>query len=104
YSLDEGTGSVAGNSSGTGPSGTIANASWTSGRFGQALYFTGTGEVNVGDVGFSGPFTVEGWFQTRSLYSGTCGSFVMKVRDYGFESCGGQFVGGVGANNGWDAR
>src|SRR4030095_9278626 len=34
----------------------------------------------------------------------TCGSFVMKVRDYGFELCGGQFVGAVGANNGWTAR
>ena len=103
YGLNEGTGSVVGNSSGTGPSGTITNATWTTGRFGQALSFTGNGEVNFGDVDFSGPFTVEGWLQTRSLYSGTCGSFVMKVRDYGFEICGGQLGGKVAANNAWTA-
>src|SRR5262245_17212438 len=90
FSLDEGTGSVAGNSSGTGPSGTITNATWTGGRFGQALAFSGNGEVNLGDVDFTGAFTVEGWFQTKSLYSGTCGSFVMKASDYGFEICNGQ--------------
>ncbi len=104
YSLDEGTGSVVGNSSGSGPSGTVTNATWTGGHFGQALSFAGNGEVNLGDVDFSGPFTVEGWFQTRSLYTGTCGSFVMKVRDYGFELCGGQLAGAVGANSAWTAR
>ncbi len=41
YSLDEGTGSVAGNSAGTGPSGAITNATWTAGHFGQALSFAG---------------------------------------------------------------
>jgi len=104
YGLNEGTGSVVGNSSGTGPSGTITNATWTTGRFGQALSFAGNAEVNFGDVDFSGPFTAEGWFQTRSLYTGTCGSFVMKVRDYGFEICGGQLGGKVGANNAWTAN
>ncbi len=104
YGLNEGTGSVAANSSGAGPSGTITNATWTTGRFGQALSFTGNGEVNFGDVDFSGPFTVEGWFQTRSLYMGTCASFVMKVHDYGFEVCGGQLAGAVAANDAWTAR
>jgi hypothetical protein len=104
YSLNEGTGTVAGNTSGSGPSGTITNATWTTGKFGQALSFSGNGEVNLGDVDFTGAFTVEGWFQTRSLYSGGCGSFVMKVHDFGFEVCGGQLSGEVGANGAWTGR
>jgi regulation of enolase protein 1 (concanavalin A-like superfamily) len=104
YSLDEGTGSVAGDSAGVVPSGTITNATWTAGRLGQALSFAGNGEVNLGDVDFSGQLTVEGWFQTKSLYAGTCGSFVMKVHDYGFELCDGQLAGAVGANDAWTAR
>ena len=51
YGLNEGTGSVAGDSSGVGPSGTITNATWTAGHFGQALSFAGNGEVNLGDDG-----------------------------------------------------
>ena len=104
YALNEGSGSVVGDSSGTGPAGTITNATWTNGRYGQALSFAGNGEVNFGDVDLSGSFTVMGWLQTRSLYSGTCGSFLMKMRDYGFEICGGQLYGEVGANGAWTGR
>jgi regulation of enolase protein 1 (concanavalin A-like superfamily) len=105
YGLNEGSGSTVRDSSGSGgPSGTITNGTWTSGRYGQALSFAGNGEVNLADVDFTGSFTVEGWFQTKSLYSGTCGSFVMKVHDYGFELCGGRFVGEVGTNGAWTAK
>ncbi|HEU4935164.1 MAG TPA: Ig-like domain-containing protein [Vicinamibacterales bacterium] len=104
YALNEGAGSVVGDTSGTGPAGTITNATWTNGRYGQALSFAGSGEVNFGDVDLTGSFTVMGWLQTRSLYGGTCGSFVMKMRDYGFEICGGQLYGEVGANGAWTGR
>jgi regulation of enolase protein 1 (concanavalin A-like superfamily) len=95
YAVNEGTGSVVSDSSGTGPAGTITNAAWTNGRYGQGVSFAGNGEVNFGDVDLTGSFTVMGWLQTRSLYSGTCGSFVMKMYDYGFEICGGQLYAGV---------
>ena len=41
YSLNEGTGLIAGDSSGVGPSGAIKNATWTAGHFGQGLSFAG---------------------------------------------------------------
>lgn len=104
YAVNEGTGSVVSDSSGTGPAGTITNAAWTNGRYGQGVSFAGNGEVNFGDVDLTGSFTVMGWLQTRSLYSGTCGSFVMKMYDYGFEICGGQLYAEVAANNAWTGR
>ena len=104
YGLDEGTGSSAHDSSGAGPAGTVSGATWTSGRYGQALSFAGSGEVNFGDIDLSGAMTVMGWMQTRTLYSNTCGSFIMKAHDYGFEICSGRLYAGVGANNVWTAR
>jgi len=104
YGLDEGTGSSVNDSSGIGPAGTVSGATWTSGRYGQGLSFAGSGEVNFGDVDLSGAMTVMGWMQTRTLYSNTCGSFIMKVHDYGFEICNGRLYAGVGANNVWSAR
>ena len=89
YALDEGSGSTAGDSSGNGQNGTISGATWVAGRYGQALNFTGSNVVTLGDVDLTGSFTVMGWLQTRSLYSGTCGAFIMKARDYGFELCSG---------------
>ncbi len=101
YSLDEGTGLVAKDSSGVGPSGAIKKATWAAGHFGQALSFAGNGEVNLGDVDFTGAFTVEGWLLTRSLYTGTCGSFVMKTQDYGLELCGSKLLASIGSNGTW---
>jgi hypothetical protein len=104
YSLNEGSGSTVGDSSGSGPSGTITNATWTQGKYGNALSLAGNGNANFGDVDLAGSFTVMGWMQARSLYSGSCGSFVMKAHDYGFEICGGQLYGEVGANDVWTGR
>lgn len=43
YSFDEGTGTTAGDSSGNGNTGTIANATWAAaGKYGKALSFNGT--------------------------------------------------------------
>ena len=104
YGLDEGAGSSAHDSSGAGPAGTVSGATWTSGRYGHALSFAGSGEATFGDVDLSGAMTVMGWMQTRTLYSNTCGSFIMKAHDYGFEICSGRLYAGVGANNVWSAR
>jgi hypothetical protein len=104
YALKAGTGSTVPADAGTGPQGTITAATWTTGKFGQALSFAGNGVVNFGDVDLAGSLTVMGWLQTRSLYTNTCGSFVMKARDYGFEICGGRLYASVGANGAWTAR
>jgi regulation of enolase protein 1 (concanavalin A-like superfamily) len=104
YALNAGTGSTVPADAGTGPQGTITAATWTTGKFGQALSFAGNGVVNFGDVDLAGSLTVMGWLQTRSLYTNTCGSFVMKARDYGFEICGGRLYASVGANGAWTAR
>jgi hypothetical protein len=93
YALNEGAGSVAVDSSGHGLTGTIAGATWTAGRYGQGLRLAGNGAVAFGDLDLAGSFTVMAWLQTRTLYASTCGSFVMKRRDYGFELCGGRFMG-----------
>ena len=43
-----------------------------------------------------------GWMQTRSLYSNTCGSFVMKAFDYGFEICNGNLLARIGSGTNWN--
>jgi regulation of enolase protein 1 (concanavalin A-like superfamily) len=104
YALNEGAGSTVSSSVSGGPTGVITNATWATGRYGKALSFAGNGQVNFGDFDLTGSFTIMAWLQTRSLYTSSCGSFVMKVHDYGFEICGGQLYGEVGANGVWTGR
>jgi hypothetical protein len=47
WEFDEGSGTIAGDSSGNGHDGTIVNATWETGQFGGALGFDGTGYVDV---------------------------------------------------------
>jgi hypothetical protein len=103
WGFNEGTGTTLGDSSGNGRTGTITGATWTTGRFGQALNFTGSALVDLGDLDLTGPFTVMAWMQTRSLYTGTCGSLVMKARDYGFELCSGQLAAKIASGTAWSA-
>ena len=100
---NEGTGTTLTDSSGNGRNGTISGATWVAGRVGAALNFTGSGVADLGDLDLPGAFTVMAWMQTRSLYSGTCGSLVMKALDYGFEICGGQLSARVGSGGSWSA-
>jgi regulation of enolase protein 1 (concanavalin A-like superfamily) len=99
YGLNEGGGTVAGDSAGNAP-GTITGATWVTGRYGQALSFDGSDQVVLADTDL-GSFTVMGWLQTRSLYTNGCASFVMKALDYGLEMCNGQLWGSVGTGTGW---
>ena len=98
---DVGTGTTLTDSSGNGRNGTISGATWVAGRVGAALNFTGSGVADLGDLDLPGAFTVMAWMQTRSLYSGTCGSLVMKAGDYGVEVCAGQLMATVGAGGSW---
>ena len=64
YSFDDGAGSVLGDSSGNGHTGTISGATWTSGHDGGALSFDGSsGSVDLGALGtfYQTGFTLEGW-------------------------------------------
>jgi len=102
YGLNEGTGTTVNDNSGTGLTGSMSGASWVAGRYGQALSLDGASSVVAfGDVDLTGSFTVMGWMQTRSLYSNSCASFVMKAFDYGFEVCNGSLRARIGSGNGW---
>ena len=103
YGLNEGTGTTVTDNSGNGRMGAMSGASWVAGRYGQALSLNGASSVvTVSDVDLPGSFTVMGWLQTRSLYSDTCGSFVMKAFDYGIEVCNGNLLARLGSGTGWN--
>ena len=79
YGVNAGTGTTVVADAGTGPQGTISGATWTAGKYGQALSFAGNGEVTFGDLDPAGSFTVMGWLQTpQPLYG-----HVRLVRDEG---------------------
>lgn len=71
WSLNEGTGTTAGDSSGSGANGTIASGSWTSGVVGGALQFNGTStNVSMGNPSAlniaSDSLTIATWFKTST--------------------------------------
>lgn len=101
YSFNAGSGTTVADGSGNGRNGTITGATWVAGKYGQALSFDGNDLVTFGDLDLPASFTVMGWFQTRVLYPGTCGSFVMKAFDYGFELCGSSFGAKVASGSSW---
>lgn len=71
--------------SGTGRTGTVANATLTTGRFGNALHFNGTNSfVDVGnlDVNSSGQLSVTAWVRSTVPYtSNDCRTVVCKVNN-----------------------
>ncbi|MFO0690862.1 MAG: hypothetical protein U0900_19355, partial [Myxococcota bacterium] len=95
WAFNDGAGLSLTDSSGS-RTGSIVGATWTVGKAGSALDFAGSAWVDLGDLDLAGSFTVMAWMQTRSLETGTCGSLVMKARDYGFEVCDGRLYAGVG--------
>jgi hypothetical protein len=50
WRFDEGSGTIAGDSSGNGYNGTIYNCAWVAGKYGDALKFNGDGNGNYGSV------------------------------------------------------
>ncbi len=72
YSFDDGAGTIAGDASGNGRQGTIAGASWTTGKFGSALSFDGAGDrVDLPDLGrfYKLGFTFEAWVNKSTAKS-----------------------------------
>ncbi|MBN1569650.1 MAG: fibronectin type III domain-containing protein, partial [Acidobacteria bacterium] len=66
YSFDEGIGTLSADASGNGNAASIYSATWTTGKYGNALFFNGTGSyVSAGTTGLPGvkqPKTVSFWF------------------------------------------
>jgi hypothetical protein len=74
YGLDEGTGTTVNDSSTNNNKGTLANATWATGYFGNALKFTGAtnSEVNVANassLGLTTGLTLEAWVSPSTLTS-----------------------------------
>jgi chitodextrinase len=73
YSFDEGAGTVLHDASGNGNNGTIANATWTGGKYGDALSFNGSNSVVTIPASASldptGAVTVEAWVRPDTVSS-----------------------------------
>lgn len=74
YALDEGTGTTVSDLSGAGNNGTLANATWATGKFGNALKFTGAANsmVTIPDsasLHLGSGMTLEAWVYPTSLTS-----------------------------------
>ncbi len=74
YSFDEGTGTVVHDLSGSGNNGTVANATWAQGLFGQALSFNGANSwVTINDspsLHLTAGMTLEAWAWPTAPASG----------------------------------
>jgi glucose/arabinose dehydrogenase len=86
YGFEEGAGPTAGDASGTGNTGTLSGATWTTaGKFGRALSFNGTSNwVTVADadsLDLSTGMTLEAWVRPVALSGWT--TVVMKERTGG---------------------
>jgi len=105
WRFDEGSGTVAHDTSGNGNDGTFkGDPQWVSGFIGGALEFDGVDDyVAIGDLDLTGSFTLTFWMRPSSLPSGWH-SVVMKEYDYGFEFDGTNLLGRVGNGaGGWGA-
>ena len=85
WSLDEGSGSIASDSSGNGNNGAVSGATWVSGRFSNALSFNGLSnyvsvpDSDILDFGTTTNFTITCWLKTAQ--SDVYQHFL--VKDYG---------------------
>ncbi|MFB0552660.1 MAG: LamG domain-containing protein [Phycisphaerae bacterium] len=105
WRFDEGSGTVAHDTSVYGNDGTFnGDPQWVSGFIGGALEFDGVDDyVTVGDLDLTESFTLTFWMRPSSLPSGWH-SVVMKEYDYGFEFDGTTLLGRVGNGaGGWGA-
>ncbi len=105
WRFDEGSGTVAHDTSGNGNDGTFnGDPQWVSGFIGGALEFDGVDDyVAIGDLDLTESFTLTFWMRPSSIPAGWH-SVVMKEYDYGFEFDGNSLLGRVGNGaGGWGA-
>jgi hypothetical protein len=81
YGFDEGIGSTSADLSGSGNAAYIYSSSWTTGKYGKALYFNGTKSyVSAGTLGLPGlnqPKTVSSWVYLNSRATSTQSMIVL---------------------------
>jgi len=105
WRLDDGSGTVAHDTSSNGNEGTFnGEPQWVPGFIGGALEFDGVDDyVTIGDLDLTESFTLTFWMRPSSIPSGWH-SVVMKEYDYGFEFDGTNLLGRVGNGaGGWGA-
>jgi hypothetical protein len=105
WRFEEGSGTVAHDTSGNGNDGTFnGDPQWVSGFIGGALEFDGVDDyIEIGDLDLTESFTLIFWMRPSSL-PGDWHSVVMKEYDYGFEFDGTNLLGRVGNGaGGWGA-
>jgi hypothetical protein len=73
YKMDEGTGTIAYDTSGDGNDGTISGTTWTQGKYGKALSFDGSSSLAVSDsisTRANGDFSVSAWVKANAYSTG----------------------------------
>jgi hypothetical protein len=83
WSFDENTGTLAGDASGNGNTGTLTNGpTWTTGKLGKAINFDGANDyVTMGDptaLKLAGAFTISAWIYPESFGGNSRGRIVDK--------------------------
>ena len=107
YAFDEGTGSTVTDLSGNGNTGTLANTTWSSGKYGSALAFNGTtSQVTIPDAAslhLTTAMTLEAWVNPAVvtsawrdvIYKGNDNYFLMATSDRSSTPAGGGIFGGT---------
>ena len=71
WNFDEDVGAIAGDGSGNGNNGAISGATWTAGKYGQALSFNGAsnyvGVASSSSLQITGTITLEAWVKTSDI-------------------------------------
>ena len=102
HTYDEGSGTLAGDSSGNGHDGEISNPDWVDGKFGKALQFGGEGSdvfvtvestplLNVNECTFMAWINAEHWDGTRQIVGKSVHGGCSGRTQYGLFSEGGVF-------------
>lgn len=109
WKLDENTGTTANDSSGFSRTGTVTNATWTTGKFNTSLSFDGSGDyVSLGSnaiVNQLTSYSISAWFkatsgQTGTIYSEQNGGFVTLRL---FVKSGGLLESGIWSGSAWQS-
>src|SRR5579884_2826435 len=84
YGMDEGTGTLVDDSSTNANNGTLSNATWTIGEYGNALQFTGVSgsDVTINDsstLDLTKGLTLEAWVKPSTLANSASGGWVAAV-------------------------
>jgi fibronectin type 3 domain-containing protein len=110
YAFDEGSGTTVADVSGNGNTGTITNATWTTGRYGSGLSFNGTSALvsipNSASLQLTTGMTLEAWVNPSTvssawrdvIYKGDDNYYLEGTSSNSGKPAGGGTFGGANAN------